>query len=223
MRRSIVGAVAAATLLLCALAVAFRHQPLVRRYDVAPVTFRPPPSPTTATRTLPPAPTVYDSSGYNYSLAVMFYLGTAIALVAIVVLLIVATVRALQVRRVRRRRAAEPLPDPVVAVRESVDRALQQLDVGTPDNAIIACWVALQDAVREAGVEPRDSETPSELVLRVLSDLPVERTALMGLASLYREARFSHHPLAEIDRANARGHLSAIRRDLSGSEAEHVS
>ena len=71
---------------------------------------------------------------------------------------------------------------------------------GTPGNAVIAAWVALEDAVRGAGVRDDDSRTAAELVTTVLRSYRVERAPLDILAALYREARFSRHPIGEVQR-----------------------
>jgi hypothetical protein len=65
-----------------------------------------------------------------------------------------------------------------------------------------------------AGVEPRQSDTPDEFVRRVLESAQVRPAPLRELAELYREARFSAHPMTETDRAAARTALRAVGADL---------
>jgi hypothetical protein len=73
----------------------------------------------------------------------------------------------------------------------------------------------LEDAVRASGLRPRDSETAAELTGRVLGSLDVDRSAIHDLAALYREARFSRHPMDEADREAAIAALHRLHADLS--------
>jgi hypothetical protein len=88
------------------------------------------------------------------------------------------------------------------------------LATGTPANAIIACWLALERAAASAGVNRKLSETPTEFTLRVLGRAEVPAEPLARLADLYREARFSEHGLSESARAEARRALDDLRRAL---------
>lgn len=85
---------------------------------------------------------------------------------------------------------------------------------GTPSNAVIAAWVALDDTVRSAGVSRNDALTSTELVVRVLTSYRVDREPLETLAALYREARFSRHPIGEQARSSAREALVRVQADL---------
>lgn len=143
----------------------------------------------------------------------------------LVLWLLIAAVIAL----IRRWRAATevrhsgPLPDVedavIDAVSEAAGRQQQVMFEGTPTNAIVACWVDLEHAVGAAGVERQPSETSAELTIRVLDALDVDRAALRTLGALYREARFSAHPLTEDDRRAAYDALGVLHRSLPvGSE-----
>ncbi|HEY3003612.1 MAG TPA: DUF4129 domain-containing protein [Kribbellaceae bacterium] len=85
---------------------------------------------------------------------------------------------------------------------------------GTPANAIVACWLALERAAASAGVNRRPSETPAEFTLRVLGAVDVPAAPLERLADLYKEARFSVHGLGEPARAEARRALDELRQAL---------
>ena len=61
-----------------------------------------------------------------------------------------------------------------------------------------------------AGVERRPWQTSSEFVLRVLDLVGADRGAVAGLADLYREARFSDHPITEEHRRQALTALDVI-------------
>jgi hypothetical protein len=98
---------------------------------------------------------------------------------------------------------------------EAVDAGLGSVSAGTPSNAIVACWLALERAAASAGVPRRETETPTELTVRVLAAAEdVSQPLLERLAELYREARFSQHDLPESARDEAREALTVLRRQL---------
>lgn len=134
-------------------------------------------------------------------------------------LVIACVVSAIRRWRVRAHVAREgPLPDVDDAVLDAVGRATQRqgalLKEGTPSNAVVACWVDLEQAVAAVGIQRRPSETSAELTIRVLDALDVDSRALRTLGRLYREARYSAHPLTERDRQSAVDALEALRRSL---------
>jgi Domain of unknown function (DUF4129) len=126
-------------------------------------------------------------------------------------------------RVVRRRtggyRRPRPLPIPdrpgPERLTEAVDAGLRRLEEGEPTDAVIACWVVLERAAADAGTARRPSETPAQLVDRVLAGHQVSQRALDRLAGLYREARYSRHVLTEADRAEARAALGQVRHELT--------
>ena len=104
-----------------------------------------------------------------------------------------------------------------VAEAISRDRAAQLEAVadGAPRNGIVACWLRLQASVEEAGVPPRRSDTSAEFVQRALRSLDLDPRGVATLAALYREARFSEHPVGEDARAAARAALESLHADLA--------
>ena len=85
---------------------------------------------------------------------------------------------------------------------------------GEPRNAIVACWLQLEDDVAAAGW-PRDAaETSAEYTTRVLAAAGLDGEAVAALADLYRAARFSTHPLGEADRSRATAALHAVHGSL---------
>jgi Domain of unknown function (DUF4129) len=85
---------------------------------------------------------------------------------------------------------------------------------GDPRNAVVACWVALEDGVARAGLERSPAETSVDLARRVLGTWQVEESAVTELSELYREARFSRHPVTEQQRTRATSALARINTDL---------
>lgn len=100
----------------------------------------------------------------------------------------------------------------------AVGRSLRRIATGTPTDAIIACWVVLENAAERAGVERVPTETTAQFTARVVAvrrGTPLSETSLLRLADLYREARFSRHPMTEVHRAEARAELEVLSAELS--------
>jgi hypothetical protein len=107
-----------------------------------------------------------------------------------------------------------PLPAVPEELVESADTRMALLQEGTPRNAIVACWVDLEDSASAAGLPRRPSETSAEYTVRVLRTWDIAPDAMGALAELYREARYSRHPLTERHRAAAVERLTAVHDDL---------
>lgn len=73
----------------------------------------------------------------------------------------------------------------------------------TPTDAVIAAWVALEDAAARSGVVRDRSATATEFTLRVLDRTPADPVAARTLLALYLRARFDDAPLAPDDVASA--------------------
>lgn len=112
-------------------------------------------------------------------------------------------------------------PAPAVPIGEVADALaqdrLQQLsavDRGSPRNGIVAAWYRLEQIAERCGLPPHDWETSVEFTTRMLGELDVDETAVISLADLYRMARFSSHPVAEVDRDRARAALTRLHDEL---------
>jgi hypothetical protein len=200
-------------------------------------------SESTRTRTPPPLPTLTPtdepmSSGQSAApqsrepfdlpdwlvplLKVLVYAGTTLVVGAIVFLLV-----RLLLRFLRALRMPEVEPDntedwervATERLTQAVDSGLGALDSGSSADAIIACWVALEQAAATAGVARLPAETPSEFTVRVLALGNVSAADLDELAELYREARFSSHTSSESARHRARKALLRLRAELAPAEA----
>lgn len=90
----------------------------------------------------------------------------------------------------------------------------QALAEGDPRNAVVACWVALEDAVHRSGLREDRARTAAELTRSVLGRWDVDPGAITTLSEAYREARFSRHPVSEEQREAAVGALERIHVDL---------
>jgi hypothetical protein len=89
------------------------------------------------------------------------------------------------------------------SVAAGAEDRLVALSAGTPAEGVVAAWTLLEASVHAAGVPLSASRTSSEVAVEVLRRFPVDDTTLRGLAELYREARWSRHPLTEDDRTRA--------------------
>lgn len=109
----------------------------------------------------------------------------------------------------------EVLPDQAVlaSLHDDAQAQLSALEGGGPRDSIVACWLRLEEIVAESGVPARRSETSTELVSRVLHQLDLDPRPVATLASLYREARFSEHPMGEASREDARSALRRLHED----------
>jgi hypothetical protein len=144
-----------------------------------------------------------------------FFLG----LFGFVVLLLIVLVL-LRWRPGWRRRAAAPVavrvPDgpPPPSMAEAVQQALDLVEQPGAREAVVRAWLLLGRAAAEAGSPPRPADTAAEYAARVADEQGLDPTALGRLAALYREARFSTHPVGEDQRAEARAVLEQLRARL---------
>ena len=123
------------------------------------------------------------------------------------------------------RRLGEPIeaapeehwPEPSTEMVDAVEEGLTGLAAGPVDEVIVACWVRLEEAAEAAGAGRRPTETSAELATRVLDELHAPASAIEDLLDRYRQARYSHHPLDEEDRAVATRALEEIRAAVAGA------
>ena len=100
------------------------------------------------------------------------------------------------------------------ALDAEADALLEGLASGEPRNAIVRCWLRLEEMIGRSGLPRRRHETSTEYVVRVLHSLDLDPRAVGVLASLYREARFSEHELGESARVEATEALERLRAQL---------
>ncbi|MFK8024743.1 MAG: DUF4129 domain-containing protein [Ilumatobacter sp.] len=107
------------------------------------------------------------------------------------------------------------LPDvAAVVVEEAAAQRAALLD-GAPRNAIVHCWLRLEHDVQAAGLRRPPADTSAEFTERVLGQYSVDTQAIRELSALYREARFSEHPLDESARHAALDALDRLHRSLT--------
>jgi hypothetical protein len=127
----------------------------------------------------------------------------------------------------RRRRRSPPRPEDVefdvlgsaahvatLLVEDAEEQRTLLTLGGEPRNAIVECWRRFEQQAVRAGVQQRSWQTTAEFVLGVLDLVGADRGAVARLADLFREARFSDHPMTEEDRRAALVALDEIHGSL---------
>jgi Domain of unknown function (DUF4129) len=109
-----------------------------------------------------------------------------------------------------------PEPDDEEDLRDAVTAgrtALAVLDEARA--AVIACYVAMERSLAQAGTARETADTPAELLQRAAAAGLVRSGAARLLTTLFYEARFSSHPFGSAERNAAEGALSELHADLS--------
>jgi uncharacterized membrane protein len=195
-------------LMQASIAVDFGHPP----DTTAPTT----PAPTTAGQSRPPPPDPQQDAG-----GLFWYLLTA----TIVMLVVWAAGLVVALRRQRRPLApssgshyADETPQPPGAqpLALAAERGLAEMgDLSRePREAIIACYAAMEDALVDAGAQPQDSDTPSEVLARAVEHHAIHSDRATELVELFAEARFSPHVMTEEHRETALRALELVLDEL---------
>lgn len=175
--------------------------------------------------TTTPAPLSRQPGGASHPLAVLVPAYVLLGVIAAGLVWALVNVLTTRLRGGRREWRRAPGTDGDAAAEQlaarigtAVHEGLEDLAQGPVADAIIACWLRLEDAAASAGIALRRSDTPAETIVRVLevgSGRRVRPEPAQALAQLYREARFSRHVMGEPARAAARAALEDIRADLA--------
>ncbi len=145
----------------------------------------------------------------------------------LLVFFVVVALAAAALTMYRRRRALPPLPqqdadpdaEPLAAALAAGARALHEDP--DPRTAIIGCYAAMERSLADAGLPPRVADTPAEVLGRATASGLVRSAWAATLTGLFRQARYSSHPMTEADRAAAIDALARVRADLdSGTLAQ---
>jgi hypothetical protein len=152
----------------------------------------------------------------------------------VVGVLVVGALVALLLRRRRDRPGDVPLADvgptlragPTASAdaRPLLDRALAAAEHELapavhrePRDAVVACWLRLEEGAAAAGVRRLPAQTPTEFTTALLAGLlpgEAERAALGELRALYSRARFGSTPLDADAPRRAAAALGAVRAGL---------
>jgi hypothetical protein len=148
---------------------------------------------------------------------------TSLVMAAGVLLAVLAANRWTAARRDRAALATGPDDADGEAARleTAVVAAQEQLGGHTdPRAAIVAAYAAmaatLAAGLARRGSSARASDTPTELLTRAVGSGLVSEGPATTLTELFREARFSRHPMGEGHRRAAEDALEAVRAELAG-------
>lgn len=167
--------------------------------------------------------------GLTETILIVFYVVLAVFAAGLLWLLIGKAATRQRRRRRRSEFEASDLEDLDVAAKlnvsltRTVGERLSEMHEGSARNAIVRCWLDLEDAVTDAGF-PRDPALTSlELTQQVMARYAVDPDSIRTLAGLFREARFSAHDLTESHRVSAIDALQTLQDQLrSRQEAAGV-
>ena len=101
---------------------------------------------------------------------------------------------------------------------DSGRRAL--LDGDDARAAVIACYLAMEQSLAESGVTRRASDSPQDLLERAVSGGLPAGSAAAELTALFREARYSTHPMDGSHRDRAAAALAEIADGLRSRTSE---
>ncbi|SDS66441.1 protein of unknown function [Streptomyces sp. TLI_053] len=171
---------------------------------------------------LPPVPTVSPPEPgepvSDSSLSGVVPLLFGVLLVLLVIAVVVGAVLLLQLRIVRRR-PPTPLPaapdrseDALAAAVVTGRRALTGADARA---AVIACYAAMETSLAASGLSRRAPDSPTELLERAVADDRVDPVHARALTALFREARYSTHPMDETHVRRARTALDGLAARLA--------
>jgi hypothetical protein len=181
------------------------------------------PSPQTEpSRKLPAPPTHKPSSTGSFSFDLRAFLLVLLIVIGTLVLvwLIAVGIRLLRnVPIVEPSTSGQPITSSEVedeALAEALLAGRSALSGEDARAAIIACYAAMEASLEQVGIIREQSDSPSDLLQRaMIRDLPSTGARdAATLTALFREARFSTHPMTVSQLEAARGALDAVRSAL---------
>ncbi|TDT95510.1 uncharacterized protein DUF4129 [Streptomyces sp. 846.5] len=158
-------------------------------------------------------PPVKNSASHPFPAGVVLLILIGLLAVAAGVVLTLFVSRWLQARRTPPpplRSTLEPEDDDGAVLGDAVRAgrtALQGEDVRA---AVIACYAAMEESLIAGGVRRHAADSPADLLRRASEAGLLAGLAPHQLAGLFREARYSTHPMAESDLREARAALDEI-------------
>ncbi|MFB7115234.1 DUF4129 domain-containing protein [Streptomyces sp. NPDC056291] len=153
-------------------------------------------------------------------------LGLGIALLVVVVV-----IAGLHLWRYLTRPLAPETPATYATLDDEQERLAQAVDFGRRTlldgtdarAAVIACYAAMEESLADSGVARRASDSPKDLLERAVAGGLPAGAAAAELSALFREARYSTHPMDGGHRERAAAALAEIadglRSRASGPEA----
>ncbi|MFF2080082.1 DUF4129 domain-containing protein [Kitasatospora sp. NPDC058162] len=207
---------------LAAVAVPILLVVLQVRASSGPTALPGPPAPTVIPQAEPQTPSAGPQVGPEVGVLTVVLL--VLLVLAAAAALVLGAVVLFRLRRRRDRRAPAVLPgvaasvSPEDALAEAVASGRRALGGTDARAAVIACYAAMEGSLAASGLPRHASESPTELLRRALSDERIDAAAATELTALFREARFSTHPMDDGQVRRARTALDAIAARLADTE-----
>lgn len=111
------------------------------------------------------------------------------------------------------------LDDEQERLAEAVDSGRRALrDETDARAAVIACYLAMEQSLADSGTARRASDSPQDLLERAVARGVPARAAAAELTALFREARYSTHPMGGDHRDRAAAAASGITHALRSRE-----
>jgi len=109
------------------------------------------------------------------------------------------------------------------ALASALDDSLDDLRAESdPRRAVIAAYARLERVLGAHGLPRHESETPDELLTRILPGLDVERASIRRLTALFTWAKFSQHEVDHEMKDRAISALAQVRDELRARDAAAV-
>lgn len=118
-------------------------------------------------------------------------------------------------RRTQRERELDVTETLASVLDETLDDLRAEAD---PRRAVIAAYARLERALATQGFARRPSETPEELLSRVLGRLDVSDESIRRLTDLFERAKFSQHDVDSAMKDEAIAALQQVRDELRAAE-----
>jgi hypothetical protein len=213
-----VGVLLVLGLVVAAIRPPWKFDPIVINLPAA--KFQPPTMLTHTPSGTPSPPPLLRPPGAGLDLSWVKWVALGLVIAAVVVVLGVIAMRLLAVRQMYASR-----PDDEIEIADDVAPDLPTLQpgaakaeerllaIGNPTDAIIAAWLALEEAADASGVHRRPAQTPTEFTAVVLERTGVASEPVRTLLGLYLRARFAATPATDADLTTARRCI----RDLATS------
>lgn len=179
-----------------------------------------------------PVPTVPPAQHAGHAGHTMHFGLTRILLgLGIALLVVVVVIAALRLWRHLTRSPAPETPATYAMLDDEQERLVQAVDSGRralldgtdARPAVIACYAAMEESLADSGVTRRASDSPQDLLERAVTGGLPTGAAAAALTALFREARYSTHPMDDSHRDRAAAALAEIadglRSRTSGPEA----
>ncbi|MDF9815121.1 DUF4129 domain-containing protein [Streptomyces sp. SPB162] len=171
----------------------------------------------------PPVPSASTGRATTGSSFDLFHLLLVVGAVLAAVVIVVALVRWLRWYLAREAgpglRLIPGSPDPAEsALAGAVDSGRRALHGEDARAAVIACYAAMETTLGRSGIARLASDSPTDLLLRAVAGGTLTGTAAGELTRLFREARYSSHPMDDGHLRRAGAALDTIAAQLAAAE-----